>query len=122
MRGHPPRAALALPPADLRDPAAWTLSPGVGNPASLYSNEMREMFDAAFRGDAEVRGRVLAIAGRGQGAGACQPAGQGLRAACGTGLWAAAAVVLVAVSPAQLAEALPPAAACAAGAQVDHRI
>lgn len=45
--------------ADLRDPAAWTLSPGVGNPASLYSNEMREMFDAAFRGDAEVRKSII---------------------------------------------------------------
>lgn len=54
---HPPRdrPPPAPPPrADLRDPASWTLSPGVGNPASLYSNEMRELFDAAFRGDAEV--------------------------------------------------------------------
>lgn len=45
--------------ADLRDPASWTLSPGVGNPASLYSNEMRELFDAAFRGDAEVRKSII---------------------------------------------------------------
>jgi hypothetical protein len=44
---------------DLRDPAAWVLSAGLGNPASLHSNEMRALFDAAFRGDAAVRKSII---------------------------------------------------------------
>lgn len=38
---------------------AWTLSNGLGNPASLYSNELRLLFDAAFRGDYSVRKSIL---------------------------------------------------------------
>lgn len=38
---------------------AWTLSNGVGNPASLYPNEMRLLFDAAFKGDYNVRKSIL---------------------------------------------------------------
>ena len=38
---------------------AWTLSNGLGNPASLYSNEMRLLFDAAFKGDYSVRKSIL---------------------------------------------------------------
>ncbi|KAI3424245.1 hypothetical protein D9Q98_009601 [Chlorella vulgaris] len=45
--------------ADLRDPSAWVLSDGVGNPASMYSNEMRALFDAAFRGDSSVRQSIV---------------------------------------------------------------
>ena len=52
---HPPtHAPTHLLPADLRDPAAWSLAPRVGNPASMHSNEMRAMFDTAFRGDVDV--------------------------------------------------------------------
>lgn len=63
----PPAAPPAVPPADLRSPEAWTLNGGVGNPASMYSHEMRELFDAAFRGDADVSlglGGGAAAAGR----------------------------------------------------------
>ncbi|EFN53516.1 expressed protein [Chlorella variabilis] len=45
--------------ADLRDPEAWHLSEGVGNPASMYSHEMRALFDAAFRGDSSVRKSII---------------------------------------------------------------
>jgi len=45
---------------DLTDPKAWTfLSPAMGNPASIYSNEFRELFDIAFRPDADVRKGIL---------------------------------------------------------------
>jgi hypothetical protein len=45
---------------DLTDPQAWTfLSPAIGNPASIYSNEFRELFDAAFRPDAALRNGIL---------------------------------------------------------------
>ncbi|KAI3429750.1 hypothetical protein D9Q98_010065 [Chlorella vulgaris] len=36
--------------ADLRNPSARVLSDGVGNPASMYSREVRAPLDAAFRG------------------------------------------------------------------------
>lgn len=44
---------------DLRDPGAWRLSQQLGNPASLLSNEMRALFDVAFRGDYAVRKSIL---------------------------------------------------------------
>lgn len=41
--------------ADLTRPGAWTFAdPPLGNPASIYSNEMRALFDVAFRADQEV--------------------------------------------------------------------
>ena len=38
---------------------AWTISNGLGNPASLYPNELRVLFDTAFRGDYGVRKSIL---------------------------------------------------------------
>ena len=38
---------------------AWTISNGLGNPASLYPNELRVLFDTAFRGDYAVRKTIL---------------------------------------------------------------
>ena len=55
------------PSSDLRHASSWSFSNGVGNPASLYSTEMRHMFDAAFRADATVGGFGGSGAGRGAG-------------------------------------------------------
>lgn len=70
LRPQPPRCAHArarphaCPPSrprapDLREASAWALCEGVGNPASVLSNEMRVLFDAAFRGDSDVRATPL---------------------------------------------------------------
>lgn len=41
--------------ADLTRPESWLFAdPPLGNPASIYSNEMRALFDVAFRADAQV--------------------------------------------------------------------
>jgi hypothetical protein len=45
--------------SDLTDPASWSLVPPVGNPAALRGNEMRELFDVAFRPDADVRKSII---------------------------------------------------------------
>ena len=58
----PPFYGPALRPASHGiQPAtqAWTISNGLGNPASLYPNELRLLFDTAFRGDFGVRKSIL---------------------------------------------------------------
>lgn len=45
--------------ADLTDPAAWTFSEPLGNPASVYANEMRVLFDVAFRPDRGVQEGIV---------------------------------------------------------------
>lgn len=45
--------------ADLTSPEAWSWSNPVGNPASLYPNEIRILFGAAFRADRVVRNSII---------------------------------------------------------------
>lgn len=45
--------------ANLTDPSAWSFSTPLGNPASVYANEMRVLFDVAFRPDSSVRESIV---------------------------------------------------------------
>ncbi|KFM26921.1 hypothetical protein F751_4982 [Auxenochlorella protothecoides] len=47
--------------ADLTLPESWTMSTPLGNPASVYANEMRVLFDVAFRPDKGVRESIVGM-------------------------------------------------------------
>ena len=80
---------------DLTDPAAWAFAdPPLGNPAAVYSNELRALFDVAFRADKEAscatgpaRPACVCSAGAGAGAGGADAGLAWLRAWL-SGRWA----------------------------------
>ncbi|KDD75838.1 hypothetical protein H632_c476p0, partial [Helicosporidium sp. ATCC 50920] len=52
--------------ADLTRSEAWSFpDPPVGNPASVYSGELRSLFDIAFRADAQARNSIVGFDLRG---------------------------------------------------------